>query len=243
MYQGAINTAWSLRLHGIRNNLERRCQAAVAESQHPGELINLLLEDERLQRQEAAAKRMLARARFRNRCTLEEWDATFDRGMPTAKLKELASLRFFHNKENLILEGNTGVGKTHLATAIGERLCSGGYSSLFISASMLFEEVAAERAAGRYLKFIDKMVKIQALILDDFGLKTYRHEDATTLLEILERRYGKGSVIITSQVSPKGWNKLFEDPVIAEAIVDRLKNPSTQIKLTGPSYRERLEKN
>ncbi len=242
MYSPIENLAYELRLFGIKGNLSRRCDAAVAEQQHPSDLLRLLLEDEKSSRQQAAAKRLVSRAKFRNTCQLEEWDHTFDRGVSKAKFKELALLNFYHKMENLIIVGKTGVGKTHLAIALGNRICQEASSTLFFSANLLFEEMQSEKIAGRYLKFVRKLTGTKALILDDFGLRTYTHQEATSLLEILEERYAKGITIVTSQVSPRGWIQLFEDPVVAEAVVDRLINPASTIELTGDSYRKKRKK-
>ena len=97
------------------------------------------------------------------------------------------------------------------------------------------------KAAGRYLHYIRGLIKAKVLILDDLGLRNYSHEEATSLMDILEERYHKAPLIVTSQVEPQGWLKLFEDPVIAEAIVDRLIHPCQKITLKGEkSYREKL---
>jgi DNA replication protein DnaC len=87
---------------------------------------------------------------------------------------------------------------------------------------------------------LNRLNQTHVIIFDDFGLRSYTHEEANVLVELLDGRVKKGPIIVTSQVDPKGWYKLFEDPVIAEAIVDRMVNPSQKIKLTGGSYRERL---
>jgi DNA replication protein DnaC len=188
----------------------------------------------------AVAKRLVTQAKFRSSCELEDWDGSFERGMSKAKLKELSLLNFFHKHENLIVVGKTGVGKTHLAIAIGKRLCQEGVATCFFSSNLLFEEAAAEKAAGRYLQWLRRCSKKKVLILDDFALRNYTHEEANILLEVLEDRYRNAITIITSQVAPLGWNSLFEDPVIAEAITDRLRNPSVVIELKGESYRKRL---
>jgi DNA replication protein DnaC len=105
----------------------------------------------------------------------------------------------------------------------------------------LFEEIQAAKAAGRYLNYIPSLIKAKVLILDNLGLRNYTHEEATSLMDILEARYQKAPLIVTSQVEPQGWIKLFEDPVIAEAIVDRRIHPSQKITLKGEkSYREKL---
>ncbi len=233
---------YKARLLGMYSALERRSAQAVAESMHPLEFFGLLLNDEIQYREEAKSKRLTARAKFRFQCELEEWDTTYDRGLSKAKLKELSTLNFYHDLENLLIYGKTGEGKTHLANAVGRRLCSNGVSTKFFSTNLLFEEVAADRASGGYLNFLKRLNKTDVLILDDFGLRQYTHEEANTLIDIIEDRYRKGSVIVTSQVDAKGWLRLFEDPVIGEAIVDRLTKPSMTIKLKGGSYRDRLKK-
>lgn len=229
-----------MRLFGVRDAVERRAQAALADQQHPLEFLRLVLEDELLARRNNLGKRLTTKACFRATADLEDLDVTYDRGITKAKLKEISLLNFYHNRENLLMLGGTGTGKTHMAIAIGRRACQETISTAFIPTSFLFEEAIAERAAGTYVKHIRKLGKIQLLVLDDFGLRNYTHDEATILVDILEERYQKGSVVITSQVNPEGWLKLFEDPVIAEAIVDRLKSPSQELRLKGPSYRDRL---
>lgn len=235
--------AYQIRLLGIHEALERRSAQAVADSMHPLDFIGLLLGDEIRHRDEARTRRLTSRAKFRIQCELEEWDVTYDRGLCKAKIKDLAGLNFYHDRENLLIYGKTGEGKTHLANAVGRRLCAKGVSTKFYSTNLLFEEIAADRAAGGYLNFLKRINKVGVLILDDFGLRQYSHDEANTLVDIIEDRYRKGSIIITSQVDAKGWLRLFEDPVIGEAIVDRLTKPSVSIKLKGGSYRSRLKKN
>lgn len=234
--------AHELRLLGIHEACERRAAEALGSALPPLELMHLLLGDEKRYRQNAASKRLVAKARFRHEADLEDWDKSFDRGIAAARLKELASLSFYHRCDNLLIYGKTGEGKTQLAISLGRRLCQDGIKTTFFSSNLLFEEVLAERAAGKYLDFIRKLTKSKVIILDDFGLRNYTHEEATTLLDILEDRYRKGAIIVTSQVDAKGWTKLFEDPVIAEAVVDRLTKPSHVITLKGGSYRDRLGK-
>ena len=241
MYQSIQELAYSMRLNGINASLERRCEESLAQGLHPSELIRLLLEDERLARRNATARKLTTRAKFRSQCDLDNWDANPSRGLSKAKLKELAVLNFYHKKENLILEGKTGVGKTHLAIALGRILCQAEVVVAFYSVNLLLEQAASEKVAGKYLSFIHRLKRNEVIILDDFGLRDYTHDEASFLLEILEERYGKGMVIISTQVNHQGWRSLFKDPVIAEAIVDRLVNPSEQIELKGESYRKKRQ--
>jgi len=231
----------ALRLNGIHNAIERRAHEALANNLHPLEFARLVLEEELLYRKDVASRRLTSKAKFTLQSCFEDWDHTFDRGVTKQKLNDLAALNFRHNQESLIILGKTGEGKTQLAIALGKRFCQEGHSAQFHTVSLLFEEVLSARASGKYLKFIRDIKKIDLLILDDFGLRNYTHAEATVLMDVLDGRYRQGSVIVTSQVDPMGWTKLFEDPVIGEAIVDRLKNPSQKIVLKGGSYRERLK--
>lgn len=237
------NLAHQLRLFGIHEACERRAQEALAEQFHPLEFLRLVLEEELLSRKDRTAKALSTKARFRFRADLEDWDYTFHKDVPKAKVSELAHLSFFHNQENLLILGKTGLGKSFLAIALGKRLCQEGHATVFLSVNFLFEEIQAAKAAGRYLNYVRSLTKAKALILDDLGLRNYTHEEATALMDILEERYQKGALIVTSQVEPQGWLKLFEDPVIAEAIVDRLIHPCQKITLKGErSYREKLKR-
>lgn len=230
-----------LRLFGIHSNFESRAASATSQGQHPLEFLQLLLEDERLFRKDRLGKSLTSRAKFRYLCDLEDWDMSYDRGITKAQLKELATLAFYRTNTNLHILGKTGEGKTQLAIAIGKRLCQDGLSVAFLPLSLLFEEIQAHHSNGKLLNYLSRLSQTKALILDDWGLRTYTHEEAILLVEILEARTKKGPVIVTSQVHPKAWIKLFEDPAIAEAITDRLQNPSTKISLKGGSYRERIQ--
>lgn len=230
-----------LRLLGMHNSIERRAEEALANNLQPLEFARLILEEEELYRKNLVATRLDNKAKFTLEANLEDWDQTFDRGVTKQKIKDLSQLNFKHNYESLLIVGKTGEGKTQLATALGKRFCQEGLSVQFHSVNILFEEVLAARAAGRYLKLLKDLKKIDLLILDDFGLRSYTHQEATTLMDIFDGRYRKRSVIVTSQVDNLGWAKLFEDPVIGEAIVDRLVHPSQKIVLKGGSYRERLK--
>lgn len=243
MLEQARSLAGQLRLSGVYHSIERRCAEALAQDLHPAELIRLLLEDERLHRETSHAKRLRTKAKFRSQCDFESWDMSIPRGISKAKLKELATLGFYDQKSNLIIRGATGVGKTHLAIALGNQLCGRGISVGFYSTHLLFENLHAEHVAGRFLTAMSRLRRTQVMILDDFGLRNYTHEEATALLEILEDRYGKASTIITSQVEPEGWRNLFQDSVISDAIIDRLINPSDLVLLSGESYRKKRKAN
>jgi DNA replication protein DnaC len=231
-----------LRLFGIHQSLDRIANLAMKESLHPLEYLRLVLEEEKIDRLERSSKALKTRAKFRYDAELTDWDHEFARGLTKVQFKDCASLRFYENRENLLIVGTTGSGKTHLSIALGKKLCSENIKVQFYSVNFLLEEVAAEKLAGKYLNFIKKLRSVAVLILDDFGLRQYSHEEAQILVDILEERYLKGSIIVTSQVDVEGWGKLFVDPVISEAIVDRLSQPSQKLILKSKkSYREQVK--
>jgi hypothetical protein len=207
------NLSYQMRLFGIHQACERRASEAFSQQLHPLEFLRLLLEEELLSRKDRTAKALVTKARFRG----------------LGEIFVEAQVQVFQ------------LGKTHLAIALGKRLCQEGHPTQFLAVNFLFEEIQAARAAGRYLHYIRSLIKAKVLILDDLGLRNYTHEEATSLMDILEERYHKAPLIVTSQVEPQGWLKLFEDPVIGEAIVDRLIHPAQKITLKGEkSYREKL---
>jgi DNA replication protein DnaC len=229
-------------LFGIAANAEGRISQAKADQLSYEDFLIRLLDDERVYRKEKTTKALLTRAKFRHRYTLEDWDTSYDRGIAKAKLQELGSCLFYQNRENLIISGTTGTGKSHLAVALGRQLCHKGVATRFYTTNLFFEEVAAQRAAGRYLIFLKGIAKVEAVVLDDFGLRKYSHEEATALMDLLEERYQRGVIILTSQVKPEGWKLLFEDPIIGEALLDRLQHPAQHIQLIGQSYRTKISK-
>jgi DNA replication protein DnaC len=216
--------AHGLRLFGVHASFEKRAAEAQGQGLSHLEFLRLILEDEVLARKDRIAKGLLTRAKFRSVADLEDWDHSYDRGLTKAKLRELSALAFVQSNENLLIVGRTGEGKTHLAVALGRRLCADNISTLFVPVNFLFEEVLAAKAAGKYLQYIKRLSQVRALILDDFGLRSYSHEEANVLVDLLEDRHRKGSVIVTSQ-----------------AIVSRLEHPSQKLILKGGNYREKLQ--
>ena len=235
------NMSHELRLFGVHNGIDRLSNIAVKDGLHPLEYLRLVLDEERRYRQERSAKALKTRAKFRSDAELEDWDHEFSRGLTKAQFKDCTSLRFYENRENLLIMGSTGTGKTHLAIALGKKFCVENIRVQFYSVNFLFEEALGEKLSGRYLQFIKRIRTASVLILDDFGLRSYTHEEAQVLIDILEERYLKGSTVVTSQVDIHGWDKLFADPVISEAIIDRLSQPSQKVILKGKSYREKAK--
>lgn len=234
-----VDSLNTLRLYGFKEALEYRLSDASEGNLGHREFLQSLLEDEVIYRKNKLSERLRKRAKFRDFVNLEDFEASRERGLTKTTLKGLSGLYFLERVQNLIFIGGTGAGKTFLAQGLGHLCCREGHEVYFSSVNLLFEEVAAQKAAGKYLDFIKKLKRAKVLVLDDFGLRKYTHQEANALYDILEERYNKGPVIVTSQVRPLGWKSLFEDEVIAEAILDRLISNSQEFLITGPSFRKK----
>lgn len=232
-----INLFNKLKLFGIKESFEYRLSEAMKSNSTYQDLLVLLLEDESLYRDNQRSSRLRKRAKFRDRVSLDEFDASLARGVNKSMIKQMMNLQFMNDGENIIFYGATGVGKSFLAQAIGHTACQAGRETLFIAVNILFHQIVAAEKSGTYLNYLNRISKCELLILDDFGLRNYTHPEATTLYQILEDRYHKNSTIVTSQVRPDGWKSLFEDQVIAEAINDRIVSCAHTIEFKNHNYR------
>ena len=227
----------NLKFFGIKESLNYRLTEAIQSNVSHQDFLSFILEDEFVYRRNKRSEMLRKRAKFKDRVCLEDFNPSVNRGINKSMIQQLQTLYFVNNNENLIFVGGTGAGKSYLAQAIGHTACLAGIETFFISANRLFKEFEAEEAAGNYLNYIKRLRKMKLLIIDDLGLRNYSHKEANTLYEILEDRYQKGPVIITSQTKPQGWKSLFEDEVIAEAILDRLTSCAHIVEVKGESYR------
>lgn len=226
-----------LQFYGMKESLQYRLGEVTQSNLSHQQFFTFLLEDEKLYRRNRKTETLRKRAKFREIAHLEEFKIVATRGITKSLIQQFKTLFFIEGFQNLFFIGGTGAGKSFLAQSIGNECCASGYETLFIPVNRLFKEIDMAEAQGNYLNYVARLSKVRLLILDDFGLRNYTHKEATIFYEILEDRYRKGSVIITSQVKPQGWETLFEDKVIAEAIIDRLMASSQTIDVKGVSFR------
>jgi len=233
------NKLKSLRLSGMLATLEARlAQARGGELGHL-EFLEVLLEDEIGRREAKALAERLRRAHFEAELTLEAFDFAYNPGLPAPLIRDLAALRFLERGESVLLYGPVGVGKTHVAQALGHAACRRGYSVLFAKTSRVLSELAGGRADGTWEQRLRRLARFDLLILDDFALRAFTTSQGDDFYELVSERAQHGSFIITANRTPKDWYELFPNAVVAESVLDRLINSSFHVHMEGKSYRPR----
>jgi len=229
-----------LKLNGMMYTLDVRLNQAQKDGIGFREFLELLLEDEVQHRANKRLATRIMRAHFEEEKSLEGFDFNFNPKLPTQYIRNLATCQFIERKESVILCGPVGVGKTHLAQALGHQACRAGYNALFIKSSRLLSDLGGGRADDTWEKRLQHYLKPNLLILDDFAMKEFTKTQAEDLYELIDRRHNSSSMIVTANRAPKDWYALFPNPVIAESALDRLVSCAHVITLTGKSYRALL---
>ncbi len=178
-----------------------------------------------------------ARLRFPDAC-IEDLDFKSPRGLDRNAVLALAKGDWLEQRENLILTGPTGLGKTWIACALAHQAARLDQSVLYCRIPRLFEDLALARQDGRYPRLIDKLAKVQLLVLDDWGTHRLSAQQRHDLLELTEERYQRRSTLITAQVPVAEWHAVIDEPTIADAILDRIVHNAHRITLTGESMRK-----
>ncbi len=225
-----------LRLGGMADALPIRSQQARAENLGPMDFLALLVHDELQRRRDRLLQRRIKEAGFRDQRTLDSFDWKFN-AMDRSLIFELASGRFIEQHEDVLLLGNAGVGKSHIAQAIGMAAIHAGFSVLYREAHVLFEDLMLAHATGERANVIGAYSEIPLLIVDDLGMRKLPASAAEDLLEIVMRRYERASTILTSNRPIDDWPKLFGDTPAVAAFLDRLMHQSHLIEIRGKSYR------
>jgi len=232
-----------IKLSGMVETLDMRLAQAQKEGLAFTQFLEILLEDEVQHRANRKLASRIIRAHFEEDKSLEGFDFNFNPKLPTQYIRELATCQFIERKESIILCGPVGVGKTHLAQALGHQACRSGYNVLFMKTNRLLADLGGGRADETWEKRIQHYLKPNLLIVDDFAMKEFTKTQAEDLYELIDRRYHTSSLIVTANRAPKDWYPLFPNPVIAESALDRLVSCAHMITLTGKSYRALLRPN
>ncbi len=233
-----------LQLAGMASNASALAQQAVKEEWSYLTYFEQLLQAENAARQTRKQSMFTRMAGFPSLKTLEEFDFNFATGVPKKQVNELASLAFIERKENIVLLGPSGVGKTHLAVALGYKAVQAGMKTRFISASDLILQLTTAQRQDKYKSVIQRSVLApKLLIIDEIGYLPFSAQEAKLLFEVVAKRYEKGSIILTSNLPFGQWGQTFaNDTALTSAMLDRILHHSHIVQIKGESYRIKEKK-
>jgi len=236
-YERLHNNLQYLKLNTVEELLDNCLEIAARDSKTTMEVLDYLFEQEKKHREAAANDRRMKSAGFPVKKMLEEFDFEFQSSVDKKVVEDLATLRFVHNAENVVLLGPPGVGKSHLAIALGIEAVKAGISVYFTNTGNLIERLKIANREGVLEKKLRNLMKYKVLIIDEIGYLPFDEEGSHCLFQLISKRYEKSSTIFTSNKSYGEWGEIFQDQVIAAAVLDRILHHSTTINIKGESYR------
>jgi DNA replication protein DnaC len=226
-----------LRLSGVVETLEARQRQAVEGKWSYVDFLARLLEDELERRAQKQLALRLRRSSVNTTKTLEGFDFNFNASISRQQILALASGEYVRLKRNVLICGPSGVGKSHLAQALGHEACRQGYNVVCITTHKMLQHLNGGRADGSYERRLSQYLRPDVLILDDFGLRALTPPGSEDMYEIIAERYEQGSIVLTSNRAPSEWPELFGNPLLASAGLDRLAHHAESVVITGRSFR------
>lgn len=241
MNNQTIEKMKEMKLYGMARAMASAIDMGIKDIT-PDQFISHLVDAEWDDRYNRRLDRLIKNAKFRYRASIDEIDFSLARNLDKNMILRFSDCSFVKNKKNIIITGPTGVGKSYMASALGNQACIYGYVTLYFNTQKLFSALKLSKADGSYISQVKKIEKASLLLLDDFGLEKLDSQSRLSLLEILEDRHGLASTVITSQFPIPAWHDIIGDPTIADAICDRMVNSSYRIELKGESVRKKFKR-
>jgi len=237
--QATLEQLYAMRLNGMAEAFRRQLEDPAASELAFEERFALLVESQWTWKESRALTRRLQLAKLKQQACLEDIDFRHPRGLEQARWMSLAhESAWVRRKQNVVLVGPTGVGKSFLACALAHRACRDGFSALYTRAPQLFRELHAARAEGSLARLLAKLAKVDALVVDDFALAPMSEPERRDFLDICDDRYRLRSTILTSQLPTDRWHGPIGEPTVADSILDRMVHHAHRFELQGESLRK-----
>jgi len=237
--EDTIHKLIAMRLHTMAKVLREILETSPAHELSFEDKVGMLVDREWSDRDNRRLARRIKEAKLAIEASLEDVVCDSSRGLDKAVVRQLATCAWVRAKQNVIVVGATGVGKTFIGAALAHAACRQGFRSLCVRVPRLVQDLALARADGTYRGELQRYARFDVLVLDDFLIGSMKDAERRDLLEILEDRYGHCSTVITSQLPTKSWHETLADPTIADAICDRLVHNAHLVALRGPSMRKK----
>ena len=228
-----------MRLTGMHKALQEQMQMDECQSMTFEERLGLMLDRETTERENRRLQTLLRKATLHQQAAIEDLDRHTPRGLDRQLVTRLNTMQWVRERLNLLITGPTGIGKSWIACALGNKACREGLSTRYFRLSRLFQALQLARADGTWTKLLRELARTDLLILDDWGLTPIQDEQRRDLLEILDDRFNAKSTLIASQLPIDHWHDYIDDPTLADAILDRLVHNAYRLQLSGESMRKR----
>jgi len=240
--QGTIEKMQQMKLHGMLRAFKSTMETTIKKNFTADELLAHLIDAEWDDRYNRKMNRLIKVAKFRYQASIEQIDFQLNRNLDKNMVLRFSDCGWIEEKQDVIVTGPTGAGKSFVATALAHQGCMHGFRVLYFNCSKLFSQLKIAKADGTYLNELKKIQKQDVIVMDDFGLHPFDSQNRLILLEIMEDRHGRKSTVIASQFPVTNWHDIIGEPTIADAICDRIIHNAFRIELKGESVRKKYAK-